>query len=209
MSSSARDQCWLMLPTRRISPLGTCQTVPSIARRRVVRSETASTVPDASPTSTMSPTPNWSSTRMNAPDRKSLTSDCEPKPIATPSMPAPAISGPRSIPTSPRHISAAVGADHEAEHAAQDARERVDALLGAHAGLAGLQQRGGRALAHAPMRSRTAPECSLVSERFTALRPTQFATDARTRIARIFNGGPSSQSATCESFSSSSTVLRT
>jgi hypothetical protein len=61
----------------------------------------------------------------------------------------------------------------------------------------------------APMRSRTAPECSLVSERFTALRPTQFATDARTRIARIFNGGPSSQSATCESFSSSSTVLRT
>ena len=46
MSSSARDQCWTMLPTRRISPLGTCQTVPSTARRRVVRSDTASTVPD-------------------------------------------------------------------------------------------------------------------------------------------------------------------
>ena len=50
----------------------------------------------------MSPTPNWSSTRMNTPDRKSLTSDWEPKPSATPMMPAPAISGPRLIPISPR-----------------------------------------------------------------------------------------------------------
>ena len=148
MSSSARDQCWLMLPTRRISPLGTCQTVPSIARSRVVRSDTASTVPVASPTSTMSPTPNWSSTRMKVPDRKSRTSDCEPKPIATPSTPAPASSGPRLMPTSPRHISSGGQPDHEAEHAAQHAGERVDALLGADAGLAGLEQRRGRALAH-------------------------------------------------------------
>ena len=61
----------------------------------------------------------------------------------------------------------------------------------------------------APMRSRTAPECSLVNERFTALRPTRFATNAMTRIATILSGGPSNQSATSESFSSSSTVLRT
>ena len=40
----------------------------------------------------------------------------------------------------------------------------------------------------APMRSRTAPECSLVNERFTALRPTRFA---MTRVATIFKGGPS------------------
>ena len=57
----------------------------------------------------------------------------------------------------------------------------------------------------APMRSRTAPECSLVSERFTALRPTQFAVNASTRIATILKGGPSSQSATSESVRSSST----
>ena len=44
-SSSARAQCWLLLPTRTIAPLGTCQTVPSAARSRVVRSDTASTVP--------------------------------------------------------------------------------------------------------------------------------------------------------------------
>ena len=41
------------------------------------------------------------------PDRKSFTSDCEPKPSATPMMPAPAISGPSSIPTSPRIMNAA------------------------------------------------------------------------------------------------------
>ena len=50
----------------------------------------------------MSPIPNWSSTRMKMPDRKSRTSDCEPKPSATPRMPAPAISGPSSTPSSPR-----------------------------------------------------------------------------------------------------------
>ena len=55
----------------------------------------------------MSPTPNWSSTRMKTPDRKSFTSDCEPKPSATPRMPAPAISGPRLIPTSPRIMNVA------------------------------------------------------------------------------------------------------
>ena len=68
MSISARDQCWDWLPTRRISPLGTCQTVPSTERSRVVRSETASTVPEVSLSRlTMSPTPNWSSIRMKTP----------------------------------------------------------------------------------------------------------------------------------------------
>ena len=73
MSISARDQCWDWLPTRRISPLGTCHTVPSTERSRVVRRETASTVPEVSLSRlTMSPTPNWSSIRMKTPDRKSL-----------------------------------------------------------------------------------------------------------------------------------------
>jgi hypothetical protein len=53
-SSSARDQCWVMLPTRWICPLATCHTVPSAERIRVARKLTASTVPLASPTSTTS-----------------------------------------------------------------------------------------------------------------------------------------------------------
>ena len=61
----------------------------STSRRRVVRSDTASTVPPsaASPTSTMSPTPYWSSTRMKMPARKSFTRLWAPKPRATPAMP--------------------------------------------------------------------------------------------------------------------------
>jgi hypothetical protein len=39
---------------------------------------------------------------MNSPDRKSLTRVWEPKPSATPRIPAPAISGASSIPTSPK-----------------------------------------------------------------------------------------------------------
>ena len=100
-SISARAQCWLLLPTRTIAPFGTCQTVPSAARSRVVRSDTASTAPLTCPSrSTTSPTPNWSSARMNRPDRKSFTNDCDPNPSATPTTPAPASSGATSTPTS-------------------------------------------------------------------------------------------------------------
>ena len=93
MSRTVRAQFWLMLPTRRISPLRTYQTVPLTSRSRVTRRLTASTVPLASPTSTTSPTPYWSSKIMKMPDRKSLTRLWAPKPRATPMMPAPAISG--------------------------------------------------------------------------------------------------------------------
>ena len=61
---------------------------------RVTRSPTASTVPLATSRSTASPTPYWSSKIMKMPDRKSLTRLWAPKPIATPTMPALAISGP-------------------------------------------------------------------------------------------------------------------
>ena len=104
-SSSARDHCCDLLPTRRISPLGTCHTVPSTSRRRVVRRLTPSTRPEASPTSTMSPTPNWSSTSMKMPERKSFTRLWAPKPSATPAIPAPAMSGPSWTPNSPRTTS--------------------------------------------------------------------------------------------------------
>ena len=104
MSSKARDQSWEKLPTRLISPFGTCQTVPFTSRIVVVRSETASTVPVTGPTSITSPTPNWSSMSMNSPDMKSLTMVCEPKPTATPTMPAPASSGPILMSNTPRII---------------------------------------------------------------------------------------------------------
>ena len=45
MSSTTRAHCWLLLPTRRISPFGMCHTIPSVSRRRVVRRLTPSTVP--------------------------------------------------------------------------------------------------------------------------------------------------------------------
>ena len=96
MSSTLRAQFWLLLPTRMISPLRTYQTVPSMSRSRVTRSPTASTVPVASPASTTSPTPYWSSKIMKMPDRKSLTRLCAPKPMATPAMPALARIGPMS-----------------------------------------------------------------------------------------------------------------
>ena len=60
--------------------------------------------PTASPTSTMSPTPYWSSTRMKMPARKSFTRLWAPKPRATPASPAPAISGARLMPSSPRIV---------------------------------------------------------------------------------------------------------
>ena len=94
MSSTVRAQFWLELPTRMISPLRTYQTVPSTSRSRVTRSPTDSTVPDASPRSTTSPTPYWSSKIMKMPERKSLTRLCAPKPSATPTTPALATSGP-------------------------------------------------------------------------------------------------------------------
>ncbi len=97
-----------MFPTRRISPFGTCQTVPSTPRSRVVRRFTISTVPVASPTSITSPTPYWSSASMNRPERKSFTSAWEPKPRATPTTPAPAMSGARLMLTSERAVSTAM-----------------------------------------------------------------------------------------------------
>ena len=102
------DQPWLWLPTCRISPLRTYQTIPLESRSRVTRRPTASTVPVVpSPVSTRSPTPYWSSRIRKMPDKKSLTSVCAPKPSATPTMPALASSGPIGRPMTSRIISSA------------------------------------------------------------------------------------------------------
>jgi hypothetical protein len=107
-SSSARDQCCEMFPARWICPLDTCHTVPSTDRIRVARSVTASTAPVTSPRSTQSPTPNWSSTRMNRPAMTSRISDCAPNPSATPIKPAPVSSGPSRTPSTRSTASVAI-----------------------------------------------------------------------------------------------------
>jgi hypothetical protein len=91
-----------MLATRWISPLGTCHSDPLMSRIRVVRRLMPSTTPMASPRSTTSPIPNWSSASMNMPDRKSRTRFCAPNPSARPSTPAPAIMG-QGRPEGPQH----------------------------------------------------------------------------------------------------------
>ena len=93
---------------RSIVPLGMCHIVPLTSRTLVVRRVTCSTVPLASPASMMSPTPYWSSMSMKMPERKSLTRDWAPKPMATPAMPAPAMSGPRFTPSSPSIMTTAI-----------------------------------------------------------------------------------------------------
>ncbi len=81
-----------------------CQTTPLTSRILVTRSPTASTVPVVSPTVMTSPTPYWSSSRIEMPARKSPTRFCAPKPSATPSTPALATIGARLIPKSPRIV---------------------------------------------------------------------------------------------------------
>ena len=55
----------------------------------------------------MSPTPYWSSSSMNMPERKSRTRFCAPKPIASPTMPAEARIGASATPNSARIIATA------------------------------------------------------------------------------------------------------
>ena len=94
MSSTVRAQFWLMLPTARISPLRTYQTVPLTSRSRVTRRPTASTVPEAAPdVDGVADAVLVLEDQEDAADRKSLTRLCAPKPSATPRMPALAISG--------------------------------------------------------------------------------------------------------------------
>ncbi|CAM5664238.1 hypothetical protein SALBM217S_06417 [Streptomyces griseoloalbus] len=95
-------------PIRLTSPLRTYQISPSAPRSFVTRSPTSITSPVATPASTVSPTPYWSSRIMKTPERKSVTRLRAPKPIATPATPADASSGARLIWKVPSTISAAV-----------------------------------------------------------------------------------------------------
>ncbi len=79
---------------------GTMCTAPSPARNLMVRIETFSTVPDRPDTVTLSPTCTVFSNSRNSPVMRSCTSFCEPKPIAMPTIPAPANSGATLTPIS-------------------------------------------------------------------------------------------------------------
>ena len=87
-STPAVAQPWLRLPIRLTSPLRTYQISPLSPRSLVTRRPTSMTSPEATPASTVSPTPYWSSRIMKTPERKSVTRLRAPKPIATPATPA-------------------------------------------------------------------------------------------------------------------------
>ena len=142
-STTATAKPWLLLPTRRISPLRTYQRVPLTSRNVVMRSPTVSTVPLAWPTSTMSPTPYWSSSSMNMPERKSLTRFCAPKPTAMPTMPAEARIGARSTPNSPSTMIAAMiptTAEQSDRSTEPSVRARWRAPVGGRRGRAAVHQ---------------------------------------------------------------------
>jgi hypothetical protein len=201
MSSSARDQCCDLLPTRAIAPFGTCQTVPSTDRTRVVRRLTTSTTPVASPRSTVSPTPYWSSTRMKMPDRKSRTRLCEPNPSATPMIPAPAMSGPRLMPNSPRTMKMAtvqIANDARLRSTVDSASTRcVERTLISPVSVSSIDI-GVRRRA-APIRSRSPPEARRRRPRRIARRARRLAIAATTRISRIESGLPTTKSAAAAS----------
>ena len=86
-----------------------------------------STVPVASLTSITSPTPYWSSSIMNMPDRKSLTMFWAPKPTATPTSEVPAMNGARLI-EHLQHQQERGDEEQEADRAAQHRADRLGAL---------------------------------------------------------------------------------
>src|SRR6266511_3691349 len=102
----ARAQPFDLFDTTWMLPFGTTCSVPSKARRVVMRSVRSSTLPDTGPavvwTSITSPTPNWFSSRMKNPDKVSLTRLWAPKPSATPATPALARNGARGTSRVPR-----------------------------------------------------------------------------------------------------------
>src|SRR5215470_19059174 len=85
-------------------PLGKMCTVPARSRRTMVRKVTVSTSPPTPFTTATSPTRTWSSSTRKKPAITSRTRCCAPKPIASPTMPAPARIGRTSRPSWERQI---------------------------------------------------------------------------------------------------------
>ena len=92
-----------------ISPFGIVESVPSYCRTAVVRRLSVSIVPDTVPEemvrSTVSPTSNCPSMKMNNPDSESRTIVCAPNPSAIPAIPAEAMIGVISTPRSFSRVS--------------------------------------------------------------------------------------------------------
>lgn len=96
------------LRTFRIAPKGTVSSGPFWCRSCRDLTEIFSTVPFAMPMSMYSPRRKASSIRKNAPEKMSLIRVCAPKPIARPTTPAPANSGPMLMPISDSPIITAI-----------------------------------------------------------------------------------------------------
>ena len=125
-----------------------CHTVPSIARSRVVRRETASTVPVAAREVDDVADPELV---LDQDERAGEEVAHERLGAEADRHAEHAGAGQQRREIDPQLAAGGERGDQEdreREDAAQDARKRVDALLGAQARLAGLQQGGGRAAAH-------------------------------------------------------------
>ena len=106
-SRLTRAKLRVRLDEMRTSPFGIVCRIPSRSRSTVRRRFTDCTVPPIPAMLTTSPAAYWFSSRTNMPPRRSRTRVCAPKPIASPTTPAPAISGPSWKPASPSAIDAA------------------------------------------------------------------------------------------------------
>ena len=135
------------------------------------------------------------------PDRKSLTSDCEPKPSATPTTPAPASSGATSTPTSD---STAKVANNRITKPATLRRTLVRALMRWSArrlaSEGGIKRPAPRRRT-APTRSRTTPEATPRSVRSIARPTKRLRISAPSAMRMIASGVPMTKSATSASAS--------
>ena len=135
------------------------------------------------------------------PERKSRTRLCEPKPSATPMIPAPAMSGPRLIPNSPRTMNAAtvqIANDATLRSTVDSASTRwVERTLISPVSVSSIDI-GVRRRA-APIRSRRPPEARRRSPRRIARRARRLTIAAARMIATIVSGLPTTKSTTCAS----------
>jgi hypothetical protein len=175
-------------------PLGMYQMVPLVSRTLVMRSVMSSTVPVATPASMRSPTPYWSSTSMKMPERKSLTRLWAPKPRATPAMPAPAMSGPRATPSSPRIMMTAI-VQMTVVAIERRTRPRVWARAAARRDIEPVVRRALGVWFRSVPRVPLAPESTILLVRRLMLRRTsRLAMAATTTMSRMWRGGTRNRS---------------
>ena len=124
------------------------------------------------------------------PARKSFTMLCAPNPIATPAMPAPAISGPGLMPNCPSAMRPATREEREPHEVGEHFGHRVGALIGAGVALRSGERR-----------------CAERTTRLRARAASRPHTMARTRSSRT-RSGRTSRNSPVDAWKSDSPALR-